>query len=109
MIGQSTAFPLSAKITKKDGTSLDFDKIVTIEVTVDTAKYYYRKDATDNKVIKDPDREDYFIIMLQQEDTVKFKKGQVGLQVRIKMDNGVVSSSEVIYKNVCKALSEVIL
>ena len=109
MIGQSTTFPLNVKITKKDGTSLDFDRIATIEITVDTIKYYYKKGATDNKVIKDPNREDYFIIMLQQEDTVEFKRGQIGLQVRIKMDNGVVSSSEIIYKNVRKALSEVIL
>lgn len=109
MIGQNTSFPLAAKITKKDGTSIDFGKVETIEITIEKAKYYYRKGATNNLVTKDDSRPDYFIIMLQQEDTVKFKKGQVGLQVRIKMDDGTVCSSQIIYKNVRNALSEVIL
>lgn len=74
MIGQNTAFPLSIKITNKDGSPLDMDRVEVIELTIDSTSYYYRKNDAANRLLIDPNRTGYFIIILNQEDTVKFKK-----------------------------------
>lgn len=74
MIGQNTAFPLSVKITNKDGSPLDMETVEVIELTIDSSSYYYKKGDAANRLLVDPDKKGYFIIILNQEDTVKFKK-----------------------------------
>lgn len=50
--------------------------------------------------------EDTIVVMLDQEDTLKFKPGEVEIQIRYVLENGIADASNIIKTTVDQVLKD---